>query len=191
MRLDQIEFAAIDFESSGYGADGKDEPIQVGIAIMRGGRLRPAEGLRSFIQPASPRPISDAAYAVHRIGSERLLGAPTMVELWPEIRGRLKDRVVVAHGAGTEKRFLRTFPMHGFRPWLDTLTIARRCLSGLPDYSLGGLVGRLGLEEPLREQCPDLDWHDALFDAAASLLLLKSLAEATHCEDDPMAAFDA
>ena len=186
MRFDQLEFAAIDFESSGFGADGKDEPIQIGVAIMRSGKMATGEGLRSFIVPSSPRPISDAAYAVHRIGSEQLEGAPSMLELWPEIRSRLAGKVVVAHGAGTEKRFLRAFPMHGFGPWLDTLPLARKVVAGVPDYSLGTLVERFGLVPELRRLCPDLDWHDAMFDAAASLLLLAELVNSAKIGEAPL-----
>ena len=185
----QLEFAAIDFESSGFGADGKDEPIQIGIAIMRGGDLIPSEGLRSYIAPTQPRPISDAAYAVHRIGSEELEDAPSMLDLWPEIKARLAGRPVVAHGAGTEKRFLRAFPMHGFHPWLDTLPFARKAVPSASDHSLGTLLKHFELVDDLRDRCPDLDWHDALFDAAASLLLLKALVEATGIEDQPLLGF--
>ena len=54
-----------------------------------------------------------------------------MVDLWPPIRDRLAGAAVVAHGAGTEKRFLRAFPYHGFSPWIDTLRLARKVLPNL------------------------------------------------------------
>jgi DNA polymerase-3 subunit epsilon len=189
MRFDELEFAAVDFESSGFGADGTDEPIQIGIALMKGANVVIGESLRSFIAPLSPRPISDAAYAVHRIGSEQLRGAPTMIELWPEIRERLGGRVVVAHGAGTEKRFLRAFPMHGFGPWLDTLPFARKAIPQLGKHSLGALLDHFELVPELRRLCPALDWHDAHFDAVASLLLLRELVSATDSADAPLLAF--
>ena len=65
--------------------------------------------------------------------------------LWPAFRSRLAGAVVVAHSAGTEKRFLRTFPMHGFGPWLDTVVLARRAWPNLPDYSLEALITNFGL----------------------------------------------
>ena len=189
MHFNEMEFAALDFESSGFGADGKDEPIQIGIAIMRGGDLIPSEGLRSYIAPNSPRPISDAAYAVHRIGDEQLADAPSMLELWPEIKQRLGGRPVVAHGAGTEKRFMRAFPMHGFGPWLDTLPFARRAVPKVKKHALGTLLEHFDLVSELQQRCPDLDWHDALFDAAASLLLMKALVQYTGVESAPLLAF--
>ena len=82
---------------------------------------------------------------------------------------------MVAHGAGTEKRFLRSFPMHGFDIWIDTLQLAKKVLPESTDYSLGALIHDIGANEDLKTICPELDWHDALFDAVASLFLLKEL----------------
>ena len=175
MILNDFEFAAIDFESSGFGADGKDEPIQIGIATMRNGEISAADQLRSYIQPHPPRPISHAARAVHRISERDLEGAPDMLSLWPTIRGHLRDRLVVAHGAGTEKRFLRAFPLHGFTNWIDTLQLARRVFPALGDYSLGSLAERAGLPSEIDAVCPEFSWHDALYDAVASLVLLRHI----------------
>lgn len=189
MHFDDIAFAAIDFESSGFGPGGEDSPIQIGIASLREGKIDVDCMYRSFICPKDSRPISHAARSVHRISEADLENAPSMLDLWPEIRSRLQNTVVVAHGAGTEKRFLRAFPMHGFGPWLDTLQVAKRCLPNLEDYSLSALVCAVGLEPAVRQLCPDLDWHDALFDAAASLILLRHLIQATGAEAAPLSAF--
>ena len=180
-----MNFAAIDFESTGHLDDSGDEPIQIGIALMQGVDISPDHFFRSFIQPDRPRAISHAARAVHRIKDDDLKGAPLLVHLWPTIRDALKGRVVVAHGAGTEKRFLRAFPMHGFDPWVDTLQLARKHLPTLNDYSLGALLQKLNLEEEVTALCPGLSWHDALFDAAASLILLRYILEESATADDP------
>ena len=150
---------------------------------MRGGEICPGESFRSYIQPRQRRPISDAARAVHRINDSDLVGAPDFMTLWPELKRYLSGRIVVAHGAGTEKRFLRAFPLHGFKDWIDTLAVARRALPGEQDYSLGSLIERLDLAADLRSLCPDLDWHDALFDAVASRALLKHIVQIQHLTD--------
>jgi len=182
-----MNFAAIDFESTGHLDHSGDEPIQIGIALMQGVDISPDHFFRSFIQPAKPRPISNAARAIHRIKDDQLEGAPTLIALWPTIRDALRGRVVVAHGAGTEKRFLRAFPMHGFTPWVDTLQIARKCLPKANDYSLGALLQKLNLEEEVADKCPGLKWHDALFDAVASLVLLRRMLQEKSASNDPYA----
>jgi DNA polymerase-3 subunit epsilon len=93
---------------------------------------------------------------------------------------------VVAHSAGTEKRFLRTFPMHGFGPWLDTVVLARRAWPNLPDYSLEALITNFGLRAELDALCPGLRFHDALYDAVGALLVLRQLVQTAGLMDGPL-----
>lgn len=164
-------WTALDFESTGAAPGKTDEPVQVGMVCWPGEEQSPRDFFRSMVRPS--RAVSRAARAVHGIGDEDLQDAPVMSSLWPEFKARLQGAVVVAHGAGTEKRFLRAFPLHGFGPWLDTLNIARAVLPDLPDHALGSVINALDLEGDVRSHCPELSWHDALFDAVACLVFLR------------------
>ena len=175
MDLKNLEFASIDFESTGHREGIGDEPIQVGIAVMKGFEIDKNSFFRSYIKPSDDLQITIRSQSVHRIKNEQLEKSPVLFELWPKINELLSKRVVVAHGAGTEKRFLRSFPMHGFDIWIDTLQFAKKVLPESTDYSLGALIQDIGANEDLKTICPELDWHDALFDAVASLFLLKEL----------------
>lgn len=166
-------WAAIDFEGTGSAPGQSDEAVQIGIAVSNVIGQQPGNFFRSYVRPESR--VTRAAASVHRIADRDLQGAPPLTGLWPEIKSRLSGAVVVAHGAGTEKRFLRAFPMHGFGPWIDTLAVSRMLLPELADHSLAAVVAACGLEGELREACPGLDWHDALFDAVACLVFLR------HC----------
>jgi len=168
-------WAALDFESAGAAPGRSDEPVQVGMAVWRGGE--PTDFFRSYVH--SPVRVTRAAQAVHGIGDHDLRDAPPMALLWPEFKARLAGAVVVAHGAGTEKRFLRAFPFHGFGPWLDTLSLARAVLPDLSGHSLGEVATALGVENDIRRSCGESDWHDALFDAVACLAILRSVI--TQC----------
>jgi DNA polymerase III subunit epsilon len=179
----ETPFAALDFESAGERADEAGVPIQVGIASMRSLKIPTGEQFRSYLRP--DRPVTWAARKVHGIGDDDLTDAPTLLSLWPEIRERLSGRWIVAHGSGTEKRFLRVFPAHGFGPWIDTLTLSRRILPGLPSYALSDLCIQLGLEEEAYGILPGFRWHEALSDAMASLLLLRRLITLTGINDHP------
>ena len=75
--------------------------------------------------------------------------------------------------------------MHGFGPWIDTLTLSRKILPGRSSYALSDLVGELSLETDVRALLPDFRWHEALSDALASLLLLKKLIELNGIADHP------
>lgn len=165
----EAAWSALDFESAGAAPGRTDEPVQVGIAVWRAGRVD--DLFRSYIH--SPVRVTRASRAVHGIGDDDLSGAPSMASLWPEFKARLSGTVVVAHGAGTEKRFLRAFPLHGFGPWLDTLQLARAVLPDLPGHGLAEVARALGVEAEIRARCAGLDWHDALFDAVACLAVLQ------------------
>ena len=137
----EAAWAALDFESAGAAPGRSDEPVQVGIAVWRGGEM--TDFFRSYVQ--SPVRITRSAHAVHGIGDDHIRDAPPMTALWPEFKSRLAGAVVVAHGAGTEKRFLRAFPLHGFGPWLDTLVLSRAVLPDLPTHALGDVASALGV----------------------------------------------
>lgn len=91
----------------------------------------------------------------------------------------------MAHGHGTEKRFLRTFPGHRFGPWIDTLQLARAAWPTEKSHSLGDLCTSLGLTD-FAQHAPDRNWHDALYDALASLALLKQLVSEFNLADSPV-----
>lgn len=185
MNVDGIEFAAIDFESAGSAPGLTDEPVQIAIVQMRGGEIR--EAFSSYIRPT--RAVTWAARAVHGISDPMLSSAPSLVDLWPEVKRGLGGRWVVAHGAATEKRFLRAFPVHGFGPWIDTLTLTRRIFPTLASYALSDAVEALGLGGEAELSQPGFRWHDAVSDAVATLVLLRRLVGATglaHSDGDEL-----
>ncbi|MFN0128488.1 MAG: exonuclease domain-containing protein [Verrucomicrobiales bacterium] len=167
------EFVAVDFESAGVTRGSTDAPVQIAWAGMRGTEVQPESFFASYLHSDSP--IAWSAQKVHGISRDDLCGAPTLASLWPRLRSGLAGKVVVAHGAGTEKRFLRAFPLHGFGPWLDTVVLSRRFLPDLADHSLGSLCDALQLTPEVENLVPDGRWHHALFDAVASLLVLRQI----------------
>jgi DNA polymerase-3 subunit epsilon len=178
-------FSAIDFESAGASRGKTDSPVQVGLASWSA-ETGHNDAFVSYL--FTDQPIQWAARKVHGIGPEQLADAPSLLMLWPEFKRRLAGAVVVAHGKGTEKRFLRAFPGHGFGPWVDTLLLARAAWPELPDHSLGALCDRHGLTPRIQALAPAKMWHDALFDAVASLVLLAHLIESHALAEMPVEA---
>lgn len=173
-------FTAIDFESAGAARGKTDVAVQIGMAswsVKQGHH----ESYVSYL--ASDQPIQWAARKVHGIGLKDLAGAPTLLSLWPECKKRLGNAVIVAHGHGTEKRFLRSFPGHGFGPWVDTLQLTRALWPDLGDHSLGAICDLLDLSAQVRQLVPGKSWHDALFDAVASLVVLAHIIELHRLAD--------
>lgn len=176
-------FTAIDFESAGAARGLTDSPVQVGLACWSADAGH-ADAFVSYL--FTNQPVQWSARKIHGIGPAQLTDAPLLLTLWPELQCRLAGAVVVAHGKGTEKRFLRAFPGHGFGPWIDTLLLARAAWPALTHHALGSLCEHHGLTAAVRAIVPGKSWHDALFDAAASLVLLAHLIDALSLADQPV-----
>jgi DNA polymerase-3 subunit epsilon len=181
--IGECQFTAIDFESAGAARGQTDVPVQVGLARWS---LAEGHGGNFVSYLASDAPIQWSARKVHGIRDEDLAGAPGLLSLWPELKRHLAGAVVVAHGKGTEKRFLRAFPGHGFGPWVDTLLLARAAWPELSDHSLSALCEARGISPRVATMIPSRRWHDALYDAAASLILLEDVVESFDLKEKPV-----
>lgn len=181
--LDKLSFAAIDFESAGAAPGETDQPVQVGI--VRVSTIYGREELfSSYI--SCTHAVHWSAARVHGITKADLFGAPDMLHLWGDLRRLLSGCVVVGHNPATEQRFLRVFPAHGFGPWLDTLALARHCIPALSDYSLSSVCAALGVEKTVSSLVPGKSWHHALYDAVASLEVLRTVVRALQLEHRPL-----
>jgi DNA polymerase-3 subunit epsilon len=189
MLIRTASFAAIDFESAGVIRGDTDAPVQIGLAVLENGELPADWFFRSFLH--TEKKITWSAQRVHGIRPADLAGAPRLLDLWPRLNATLRGRVVVAHGMGTEKRFLRAFPMHGFAPWVDSLQVAQAVWPDLPEFSLEALAKSLGLEQKVQAICPGLTYHDALFDSVLSLLVLQRAVEDANLSEAPVEALCA
>lgn len=180
-------FTAIDFESAGTSTGRTDAPIQIGLATLHTDQ-KDYDTWVSYIH--TDKPITWTAQKVHGITKENLADAPKLMLLWPEIKSRLKGAAVVAHGHGTEKRFLRAFPGHGFGPWIDTLNLSRAVYPDLENHSLSNVCEKLGLKPQIDTIVSGKTWHDALYDAVASLVLLEKIITTFKLEKSPLTALE-
>ena len=181
--LAQLPVAAIDFESAGAAPGETDCPVQIGI-VRANSLFDKAETFTSYIH--CTRPVCWSAAKVHGITTAQLADAPAFGDLWPHIQRLLSGCVVVGHNPATEMRFLSVFPGHGFGPWLDTLLLARKALPGLKEHSLGKVCEALRITAQIDTLVPGKCWHDALYDAAGSLELLRALTRGLHMEQAPL-----
>ncbi|MFI3244479.1 MAG: 3'-5' exonuclease [Akkermansia sp.] len=182
-RLADLSFAAIDFESAGAAVGETDNPVQIGIVRVEE-LFGEEEHYCHYL--ACSQPIHWRAAKVHGITSAQLADAKPLRQHWSEVRRLLGKSIVVGHNLGTERKFLSSFPNHGFGPWLDTLKLARKVLPDASDYSLGSLCEALGLTGEIQTLSPNKRWHDAHFDAVASLCLLRYIVKGLQMEQAPL-----
>ena len=139
-----MEFAAIDFETTGYEDGGKNEPWQLGYALVRDFKIVETKE-RFFGTSLTPdfEPIMN------------------QFEDWSQY---LIGRRLVAHNIATERTILtRIAPLTPWGPWVDTLKFAKTRYPKMPSYTLGDLCAAFGCVPQIEGRT----WHDALYDAIA------------------------
>ena len=159
-----MEFAAIDFETTGYEGGNANEPWQLGIAVVRDGALIET---REF--------FFDVEGAPARAHERDALGTlSSSFETWfPHLAGRR----LVAHNIACERTILtRTAPLTKWGPWTDTMKLAKARYPRLPSYALGDLCAAFGCVPQIGART----WHDGLYDAVAcaQLALLLGVSNA-------------
>jgi DNA polymerase-3 subunit epsilon len=152
-----MNFTAIDFET----ATGKrDSACAVGIVTVENGSI--TEEYYSLIQPPG-NAYFGMNIAVHGIRPHDTLNAPTFSELYPEIRKRLQDSIIVAHNEVFDrsvlKRTMEYYDLHygelGLADrWECTMRIYKA--KGFVPYKLNSCCARLSIP---------LNHHEALSDA--------------------------
>ena len=174
MKAREAILTVLDFESTGAVRGHPDEPWQVGMVELNAGQVT-GRCHESYLRVAANRPFNPYAPGRHADIRHVLAAAPTAAGLWPVWRPWLEGRPLAAHNIGTEKKFLRrAAPLHEFGPWIDTLQLARRVRPDLAGHALAEVCEALGLVDRARQFCPGRGWHDALFDAFASALILEA-----------------
>lgn len=178
MAIFDVEITVLDYESTGSLLGYPNEPWQIGMVSLNGGKVDTASVFESLLRVDADRPFNPHAPGRHGMLRNKISEAPSQQELWPQIKQRLTEHPLCAHNVATEKKFTRAAaPMHRFGPWIDTLKIARKVWPGCPSYALGDLVAMLGLSKGVDALCSGREAHDALYDAVASAKLLEHLLE--------------
>lgn len=159
-------FAVIDLETTGFS--NADRIIEVGVVLAdAAGRVE--KRWRTLVQPNRG---FDNGF-VHGITASDLVDAPRFEDIALRLADLLNGRVVVAHNASFEKRFLTNefaraglhLPAEG--GWLlDTMRSAKGILPG-PSYKLAACLENIDVENAAA--------HTALADADATACLLAYL----------------
>lgn len=157
-------FAVIDLETTGFS--NSDRIIEVGVVLTDpAGRVE--KRWRTLVQPNRG---FDNGF-VHGITASDLVEAPQFEDIALRLADLLNGRVVVAHNASFEKRFLtHEFACAGLQlpedgTWLlDTLRAAKGILPG-PSHKLAACLESIGVTNAAA--------HTALADADATACLLE------------------
>ena len=175
-----MNYVAIDFETA---ACRMDSACALGLVRFdsEGTEL---ESWYSLIRPPVLQ-FDDVCTQVHHLYPLDITKAPTLKELWPEIREFIKNDPLVAHNAQFDMNVLR----HTLVAWdLDvpsykyfcTLSLSRKLWKGRRSYKLTSLAEDMGWE---------YDAHNALADAEVCGKLFSRLCGEVLYNDDVAARF--
>lgn len=141
----QTDYIVLDTETTGLSPS-KDRVIEIGILEVSGGQVVNTFG--SLINPGIPVPAS--ASSVNGLTDADLAGAPTYAEIAPTVAGLVLGKVIVAHNASFDIKFicamLEEAGFEGEIKYIDTLGYARKCLPDLPNHKLQTLAEHFSID---------------------------------------------
>ena len=160
------EFAIVDLETSGLEPKSA-RVIEIAILLMNS----KGEILEEYATLINPGNGQVGPTFIHHITEEAVLSAPSFKEIAGDILRLFENRVVVAHHAAFEDKFLASeFARAGIKlpplPALDTLWLSRQVIN-LPNYKMQTVLQNYGIEE--------VDLHTALGDVRALAKILPTL----------------
>jgi DNA polymerase III subunit epsilon len=152
-----MTFTAIDFETAiGF------HPCSVGIVTVENGVI--IDEFVTLIRPPN-NAYSPYTIAVHGIYPRDTINAKTFAQVYPEIKKRLQNRVIVAHNESFDRNVLaKSMALFGLD--YQELNIAPRWECTVKIYKSKG-VKPTKLSDCCREMNIKLNHHEALSDARA------------------------
>lgn len=160
------EFAIIDLETSGL-EPGNARVIEIAILLVNGN----GDIHKEYATLINPQNGEVGPTFIHHITEEAVLTAPSFSDVAGDILNLIENRIVVAHHAAFEDKFLASeFRRAGIKlppiPALDTLWLSRQVVD-LPNYKMQTVLQNYGVDE--------LDLHTALGDVRALAKILPTL----------------
>lgn len=150
-------FVAIDFETAH-----SHHICSVGIVCVENGTV--VDEYSALIRPPDNY-YNLQCTNVHGLTAEHTENAPTFDKIYPEIKKRLKGKVVVAHNESFDRTTLQK-TMNDYGLDYSELELPDRWACTLKIYRSKGF-SPAGLEACCEKLCIDLNHHEALSDARA------------------------
>jgi len=170
------DFAALDLETTGLDPQ-TDQILSVGLVVVRKGtRIDLATAMHRLIRPQGDIPEQTAV--IHQITDDQAATGGRLREVMAEVLQRLAGRVLLAHHARVEVRFLnlacrRLYGQDLVIPVADTQVLAKRALDRTTQGYHGGALRLAALRS--RYNLPRYPAHNALSDALAAAELFLAL----------------
>jgi DNA polymerase III epsilon subunit family exonuclease len=169
--LDNVEFAVVDFETTGLHPSQGDRVIQVAVIVAdQSGSV--LEDWSTYVNPGR----DTGAVKIHGISNDQVASAPKFSEIWGDLSRRIENRIIVAHNASFEVKFLLSELSHfgeKIEPtrfaWFDTMILASDFFPGIKDKRQETIAEHLRID---RASLPGGRDHNALTDTHVATKIL-------------------
>jgi DNA polymerase-3 subunit epsilon len=168
--LEELEAIVFDLETTGFYPYNGDEIISIGAVAVNGGQFLEKEPFYRLVNPKRkiPRHIAELT----GITNEIAVNAPDLMQGLHDFLDFVGKRVLIAHGSGHDKTFLKSALWRTSKAALthrviDTMMIAKWLEPQRGDYGLDGLLESYGIDNTGR--------HHALQDAKMTAKLYFAL----------------
>ena len=179
--LKDIEFVALDFETTGLDAN-ENSIISIGLVPFTLHRIACRQAKHWFITPEDK--LKEDSIIIHGITHSDLKGAPDLLRILEQLLDELAGKIVVVHYRRIERDFfdaaLRSLINEGIVfPVIDTMQIEADVQQAKPksflDWFKKGRPESIRLANSrTRYNLPTYPPHDALTDAIATAELLQA-----------------
>lgn len=168
---------ALDLEATGLDPR-HDHMVSIGLVEVRGMCIHLDTALHRLIRTSRPMPEDTAI--IHRVTDDRAAGGAALAEVLPEVLQRLTGRILLAHHAWVEQRFLSTACQRLYGaplvlPTIDTQALAQRLMRNRNQFARSTSLRLFNLRAYYG--LPRYQAHNALSDALATAELFLALAE--------------
>jgi DNA polymerase III epsilon subunit family exonuclease len=180
MNIDEIEITIFDTETTGLEPASGDRIVEIAAVRFKGDKR--ISVFESLVDPG--RPVSEAAFAVNRISSQMLKGAPKSDEVLPKFLDFIKGSCICSYNAVFDLGFLdNELKIIGRQLWedavvVDILKMSRRLLPGMERYALWFVADRLGIKAPQQHRAlSDVEMTAGVFQKLKEILRRKKIAD--------------
>jgi len=191
--LSNIEFVALDFETTGLNSD-QNSIISIGLVPFNLKRIFCNKSKKWYIDPQDN--LEENTVVIHGITHSDLKGAPDLLHVLEPLLKEIAGKVVVVHYRRIEREFLDKNLIKLLNegivfPVIDTMQIEydiqRKACSGFINWLRGKRPQSIRLgNSRLRYNLPSYAPHDALTDAIATAELLQAQVGYYYNEDTPI-----
>lgn len=191
----EVPMVALDFETTGLDPS-RDSIVSIGLVPMSISRIRCSGSKHWIIKPETN--LHSASVVVHGITHSAVADAPDFSNVIDTLLGCLQGKIVVAHHAPIERRFLHAALMRHIQegiefPVIDTMAIEAQFSRRKSQEIWRSLLGRQRTSIRLtdsrtRYHLPYYRQHNALTDAIACAELLQAQCVTHLTHDTPVSA---